>query len=539
MRTGLFAAVAALVAAAALTASCAVVSGLDSLEKVDCLDDCDGGADTATTGDDASNGGDVAVVDAADCPTACSGSTPFCDRGSHTCVECLPSEANACRAGFYCAPLNGGYACQQGCTTAADCTAEADAGTAKDGGSALACCNHLCVDTSSNSANCGGCGTGCSADAGKNGCCNSVCTDTIGNVDDCGGCGKVCSSNNVPSRACGGGACTGGCAALTADCDNDKLTDGCETDVSGNPDKCGGCAKVCSNNHVTSRTCAGGVCNGPCALGFADCNGDRLTDGCEANLGNEPANCGGCGKVCSTNHVPVPSCGGAVCNGACQAGWLDCNADKLADGCECNKQCLGAQCVGYTETTIQQPFTNACALAGATTVLASADDSATAPAALPFAFTYYGAAVTQYWISSNGVVGFGGTASPQWNFTCPMPSTGAQPLNPASSILVYAADLVQSAAGVCVATTGTAPNRQLVITYSGAHTFADTANTSLNMTVILSETSNQIEIRYGTMTAGTLQGDVGLISGGASPVATQVACPGAAPASGTTYRFTP
>jgi hypothetical protein len=206
--------------------------------------------------------------------------------------------------------------------------------------------------------NCGGCGTVCS---GNNmatrtcggGVCNGTCaanfTDCDGNKqtngcekdltndpDNCGGCGTVCSGNNMATRTCGGGVCNGTCAANWTDCDGNKQTNGCERNLTNDPDNCGVCGRVCSNNNMTTRTCGGGVCNGTCAANFSDCDGNKQTNGCERNLTNDPDNCGGCGTVCSGNNMATRACGGGVCNGACAANWTDCDGNKQANGCEKN-----------------------------------------------------------------------------------------------------------------------------------------------------------------------------------------------------------
>jgi hypothetical protein len=58
---------------------------------------------------------------------------------------------------------------------------------------------------------------------------------------------------------------------------------------------------------VDSAKGSGGASNGECAPPSADCDGDP-TDGCEADLGSDPANCGKCNVDCG---------GGACSSGVC------------------------------------------------------------------------------------------------------------------------------------------------------------------------------------------------------------------------------
>jgi hypothetical protein len=74
-----------------------------------------------------------------------------------------------------------------GCDRDADCAA------------GRSCCNHSCIPTEADPANCGGCGTTCgSAEA----CCGGTCSalDTLAN---CGACGNACGSGDF----CDGSAC--------------------------------------------------------------------------------------------------------------------------------------------------------------------------------------------------------------------------------------------------------------------------------------------------------------------------------------------
>ena len=184
----------------------------------------------------------------------------------------------------------------------------------------------------------GACVPGCTATHGceaSKGCCAGQCRDLSADPAHCGACGQACSTRNVPVPACTGGACTGACAPGFADCDHDLLTDGCETGVASDPLNCGGCGVACSGQNV-APACGSGVCDGACAVGFADCNGDKQTDGCETHTGADTANCGACGVVCSTSEIMSVACSAGICDGACATGWGDCNGNKQTDGCETN-----------------------------------------------------------------------------------------------------------------------------------------------------------------------------------------------------------
>jgi Cys-rich repeat protein len=265
----------------------------------------------------------------------CGGALPRCDTETYTCVPCLPTNDN-CPVGKRCLKQGPGtYTCAAGCRTIADCFP--DGGVPEAGAGTIACCNNTCIDTSLDVNHCGSCGNTCGADGGTaNACCNSVCKDTRTDPDHCGACNAVaCSGNHVTSRTCSAGQCTSACASGYADCDSDLRTNGCEVNIAnGDPDHCGACVgKSCSGNNVT-RTCTGGMCVGACASGFSDCNGDKLTDGCEVDTNTDPNHCGGCiGHVCSNNNV-TPQCTGGNCNGACANGWSDCDNNKLSNGCE-------------------------------------------------------------------------------------------------------------------------------------------------------------------------------------------------------------
>ena len=189
-----------------------------------------------------------------------------------------------------------------------------------------------CVDATRGFATCVGgiCGLSCYGSSGNcdgnlsNGCETAILTST----SNCGDCGKTCSGNHVAiPTTCSSGQCDGNCSGWWGDCNRDKLTDGCETDIGTDPNNCGACRSACSANHVVNLGCNAGVCLGSCAAGWLDCDADMRSDGCETNA-NTLATCGVCGRVCHT-----ASCVSGSCVGICEAGWLNCDGD-LSNGCE-------------------------------------------------------------------------------------------------------------------------------------------------------------------------------------------------------------
>ncbi len=97
-------------------------------------------------------------------------------------------------------------------------------------------------------------------------------------------------SSTTTSSSSGGGTT---CPAMRDDCNHDGK---CETHLDSLED-CGACGALCSSNHATP-TCDAGHCELACFVGFADCNGDPA-DGCEAQLSDDPDQCGQCGHACS------------------------------------------------------------------------------------------------------------------------------------------------------------------------------------------------------------------------------------------------
>ena len=90
-------------------------------------------------------------------------------------TQCLVGTSQGCATGQYCTVGND---CVAGCATDADC------------GSGSSCCDHACVDESSDALNCGSCGNVCSG-----ACCTGSCSG-LNTLTDCGTCGNSCSTGD-------------------------------------------------------------------------------------------------------------------------------------------------------------------------------------------------------------------------------------------------------------------------------------------------------------------------------------------------------
>jgi len=161
-------------------------------------------------------------------------------------------------------------------------------------------------------------------------------------------------------------------------------------------------------------------------------------------------------------------------------------------------------------------------------------DDVTGAGTIPFTFRFYATSTTTFFASSNGVLGFG---LPNTSYT-----NSCLPGTLFNAILPFWDDLYVEVGPVCTATTGSAPNRRQVISWTAVRPFLDTGN--MNFMVSLFETSNIVEIAYGTMTsgvAGRAQGNsatVGVVNATGSAF-TQSSCNTPSVIAFSSIRFTP
>jgi alpha-tubulin suppressor-like RCC1 family protein len=279
---------------------------------------CTAGKCVAATCKDGMQDGDETDVD-------CGGSCPPCAdlKNCKVAKDCLDQICGAC-------PLN-----------ATMCT--------DPGGFAV------CVDTSFDVYNCGGCGSPCAAgELCTGGTCQPACSSGGGyqvcagncsfvaaDTNNCGMCGKQCPLGS----SCVGSACTGApvpfkCQGATC---RDGVKNGHETDTDCGGSDCGRCAigKACIGNpDCIGGNCVNGVCTASCTDGIQD--GNETGVDCGGPCGACPVG-GGCQTIvdCATVANGSVSCSAGKCSLVCNTGWGNC--DGLGD-CNTNLQTTPANC---------------------------------------------------------------------------------------------------------------------------------------------------------------------------------------------------
>lgn len=118
------------------------------------------------------------------------------------------------------------------------------------------------------------------------------------------------------------------------------------------------------------------------------------------------------------------------------------------------------------------------------------DDAGWGPFNIGFSFTFYGNSYSQFYVTSNGLVMFGGSSG---DYTeDPIPNTST----PNNFIAAFWDDLVINAAGRILYTTiGAAPNRKCIIQWTNMGFWSSTVLVG-TFSVILYEGSNDIQIQY-------------------------------------------
>ncbi len=177
-----------------------------------------------------------------------------------------------------------------------------------------------------------------------------------------------------------------------------------------------------------------------------------------------------------------------------------------------NFQGTGTNCglVSYGISDGSEPFTS---IAGTGTLAATTSgcDDCTESIPLPFSFSFFDGSFSSVFVSSNGNLQFGTTAST--SFTNDAIPTAAAPNN---AIYPLWDDLNPLEQGdIYYQSSGAQPNRTMTIEWSNVtqYTQADAFPlTSENFQVVLHEGSNNIEFRYGNI-SGACSGNTGQCTG--------------------------
>jgi hypothetical protein len=199
--------------------------------------------------------------------SVCGGS---CPAGQTDCGDCADLMTNATHCGDCSTACAAGETCAAGVCTGA---AAADGGDCA--GQGLTLCGAGCTDTATDTANCGFCDIACAvgetcqagfctgpaapaaedcAAQGLTECGGGTCVDTSGDSANCGGCGVVCQGDET----CIAGFCTGPEEAAFQDCAAQGLTDcgGVCVDTSTDSANCSFCGTACA----AGTSCIGGGC---------------------------------------------------------------------------------------------------------------------------------------------------------------------------------------------------------------------------------------------------------------------------------------
>ncbi len=142
---------------------------------------------------------------------------------------------------------------------------------------------------------------------------------------------------------------------------------------------------------------------------------------------------------------------------------------------------------------------NYVAITGTNVASGTWDDTNSSLINLPFTFTYNNVAYTTVGISTNGFITLGGTTTTVY--------CGLQ-TSPANSIAGYGTDFVNASAtsSVSYTTSGSAPNRKFIVQWSDCDHYGNSQQNHISFQVVLNETTNTVQVIYGTITMATTFG---------------------------------
>ncbi len=154
--------------------------------------------------------------------------------------------------------------------------------------------------------------------------CSGTCSDPTSDTQNCGACGTRCPGAPNAMAACMASHCGITCGSGFMHC-SAVTADGCEVNTDSDTMHCGGCSTVCTAGPHQTAMCMGGMCRPACDMGFAHCS-MVATDGCEQDILSDPDNCGGCGSRCRVTHGSA-ACMMGTCNIHCDPGYYQSGMD--------------------------------------------------------------------------------------------------------------------------------------------------------------------------------------------------------------------
>lgn len=165
--------------------------------------------------------------------------------------------------------------------------------------------------------------------------------------------------------------------------------------------------------------------------------------------------------------------------------------------CTLLHQSVSAQTL-FTRTTFTVTYTPITIGGGATSAVATGDNANETGIPIGFSFDYAGTVYTQVGLSTNGIVWFDAVAPAVATYHTNMVTTGT----PNQSLSAWCSNLIDDASSeILYQTQGAAGSRTFTIQYANYPTYTGTpgSNVRMNCQVILYETTNIIEFRYGTL----------------------------------------
>ena len=262
-----------------------------------------------------------------------------------------------------------------------------------------------------------------------------------------------------------------------------------------------GCNQTC-----TIEGCGNGIPEPgeECDLGMM--NSDTAVDGCRTDCRNAYCHDGvqDTGEMCDDGNTLdtdacVDECVPARCgDGHTQLGTEQCDDGNMVDTDDCNNMCVWTVSA-FTVTST--PNITLTPTAGGTPLTFSSPDDGFATVPIGFPFEFMGRPVTTVYPSTNGLLAFETGGATAYS------NVGIPNVQAPNAFIAWWWDDLHSTriptATFTQTSTGTTPNRELVLTFQNVPQFS-AGTVLLNVEIRLHETTNVITVHYGQL--GTVGG---------------------------------